>query len=160
MPAAPSAAKIAADNNLDASSVAGSGKRGQVLKGDVLAEANETFVVTLSNASGATIADGTAVGTIVDEEGLLGSVPVRYQGEMVAALTHQSAGDGRRTSSRLEKAYLDCAGKLLDMVSEGTFPNVRDLAMSRSGVCGVSWVAVSVGGGTSSPWRARAMSAP
>jgi 2-oxoglutarate dehydrogenase E2 component (dihydrolipoamide succinyltransferase) len=37
MPAAPSAAKIAADNNLDTSSVAGSGKRGQVLKGDVLA---------------------------------------------------------------------------------------------------------------------------
>ena len=37
MPPAPSAAKIAADNNLDVSSVAGSGKRGQVLKGDVLA---------------------------------------------------------------------------------------------------------------------------
>ena len=37
MPAAPSAAKIAADNNLDTTSVAGSGKRGQVLKGDVLA---------------------------------------------------------------------------------------------------------------------------
>lgn len=37
MPAAPSAAKIAADNNIDTSSVAGSGKRGQVLKGDVLA---------------------------------------------------------------------------------------------------------------------------
>ena len=73
-----------------------------------------------------------AVGTIVDEEGLLGSVPVRYRGDVVGALTHQSAGDGRRTSSRLEKAYLDCAGKLLDMVSEGTFPNVRDLAMSRS----------------------------
>jgi 2-oxoglutarate dehydrogenase E2 component (dihydrolipoamide succinyltransferase) len=37
MPPAPSAAKIAADNNVDVSSVAGSGKRGQVLKGDVLA---------------------------------------------------------------------------------------------------------------------------
>jgi len=37
MPPAPSAAKIAADNNLDVSSVPGSGKRGQVLKGDVLA---------------------------------------------------------------------------------------------------------------------------
>src|SRR6476660_9179910 len=36
MPAAPSAAKIAAENGLDTSSVAGSGKRGQVLKGDVL----------------------------------------------------------------------------------------------------------------------------
>ena len=37
MPAAPAAAKIAADNNIDPSSIAGSGKRGQVLKGDVLA---------------------------------------------------------------------------------------------------------------------------
>ncbi|MFN3889955.1 MAG: 2-oxoglutarate dehydrogenase complex dihydrolipoyllysine-residue succinyltransferase [Beijerinckiaceae bacterium] len=37
MPPAPSAAKVAADNNLDVSTVAGSGKRGQVLKGDVLA---------------------------------------------------------------------------------------------------------------------------
>jgi 2-oxoglutarate dehydrogenase E2 component (dihydrolipoamide succinyltransferase) len=37
MPPAPSAAKVAADNNVDVSAVAGSGKRGQVLKGDVLA---------------------------------------------------------------------------------------------------------------------------
>ena len=88
-----------------------------------------------------------AVGTIVDEEGLLGSVPVRYRGDMVAALTHQSAGDGRRTSSRLEKAYLDCADKLLDMVSEGTFPNVRDLAMSRSSPrVGDGFIRLDVGG--------------
>ncbi len=37
MPAAPSAAKLAADNNVALEGVAGSGKRGQVLKGDVLA---------------------------------------------------------------------------------------------------------------------------
>jgi 2-oxoglutarate dehydrogenase E2 component (dihydrolipoamide succinyltransferase) len=37
MPPAPSAAKIAAEDRIDLSSVAGSGKRGQVLKGDVLA---------------------------------------------------------------------------------------------------------------------------
>jgi len=39
MPPAPSAAKIAADDRIDLASVAGSGKRGQVLKGDVLAAA-------------------------------------------------------------------------------------------------------------------------
>ena len=39
MPPAPSAAKIAAENRIDLSAVAGSGKRGQVLKGDVLAAA-------------------------------------------------------------------------------------------------------------------------
>jgi 2-oxoglutarate dehydrogenase E2 component (dihydrolipoamide succinyltransferase) len=37
MPPAPSAGKIAAENKIDLDSVAGSGKRGQVLKGDVLA---------------------------------------------------------------------------------------------------------------------------
>jgi 2-oxoglutarate dehydrogenase E2 component (dihydrolipoamide succinyltransferase) len=36
MPASPAAAKIAADHGLDPAIVAGSGKRGQVLKGDVL----------------------------------------------------------------------------------------------------------------------------
>ncbi|MDQ0317924.1 2-oxoglutarate dehydrogenase E2 component (dihydrolipoamide succinyltransferase) [Pararhizobium capsulatum DSM 1112] len=37
MPAAPAAAKLLAENNLSASDVDGSGKRGQVLKGDVIA---------------------------------------------------------------------------------------------------------------------------
>jgi 2-oxoglutarate dehydrogenase E2 component (dihydrolipoamide succinyltransferase) len=37
MPAAPAAAKIAAEDKIDLASIAGSGKRGQVLKGDVLA---------------------------------------------------------------------------------------------------------------------------
>ncbi|MEJ6538482.1 MAG: sensor histidine kinase [Mycobacterium sp.] len=73
-----------------------------------------------------------AVGTEVAEEGLLGAVSVRYRGDVVALLTHQTARDARRTSSRLEKAYLDCAGHLRHMLSEGTFPNVSDLAMSRS----------------------------
>ena len=36
MPPAPSAAKMAAENAIDLSAVAGSGKRGQVLKGDVI----------------------------------------------------------------------------------------------------------------------------
>jgi 2-oxoglutarate dehydrogenase E2 component (dihydrolipoamide succinyltransferase) len=39
MPPSPSAAKIAAEDKIDLSSVTGSGKRGQVLKGDVLAAA-------------------------------------------------------------------------------------------------------------------------
>ncbi len=37
MPPAPAAAKMAAEDKIDLASVAGSGKRGQVLKGDVLA---------------------------------------------------------------------------------------------------------------------------
>ncbi len=73
-----------------------------------------------------------AVGSVVAEDDLLGTVPVRHGGEVVALLTRQTAGDGRRTSSRLEKAYLDCAATLLDMVSEGTFPNVVQSTVSRS----------------------------
>ncbi len=38
------------------------------IAGDVLAEGNETFTVNLSNPAGATIADGTAIGTIVDDD--------------------------------------------------------------------------------------------
>ena len=39
------------------------------IKGDVLAESNETFKVNLSGPAGATIADGTAIGTILDDDG-------------------------------------------------------------------------------------------
>ena len=73
-----------------------------------------------------------AVGSVVAQDGLPGAVPVRYRGEVVATLTRQSAGEGRRTSSPLEKAYSDCAAKLLDMVADGAFPNIADSAVSRS----------------------------
>jgi two-component sensor histidine kinase len=59
------------------------------------------------------------------------AVPVRYGNNVVAVLTHQTALAARKASP-LESAYLDCAADLLLMLSEGTFPNVGDLAMSRS----------------------------
>lgn len=48
MPAAPAAAKIAADNNVNLANVSGSGVRGQVLKGDVLAAINNPAPVAAS----------------------------------------------------------------------------------------------------------------
>ena len=39
------------------------------INGDVTAEANETFAVNISNVSGAQLADGAAVGTIVNDDG-------------------------------------------------------------------------------------------
>jgi two-component sensor histidine kinase len=60
------------------------------------------------------------------------AIPVRHDNRVVAALTHQTGLAARRKVSPLERAYLDCAGDLLHMLSEGTFPNVGDLAMSRS----------------------------
>ena len=59
------------------------------------------------------------------------AVPVRYDNHVVAVLTHQTAFAARKASP-LERAYLDCAGDLVHMLSEGTFPNVGDLPISRS----------------------------
>ncbi|WNG89031.1 sensor histidine kinase [Mycobacterium sp. ITM-2016-00317] len=59
------------------------------------------------------------------------AVPVRHGSDVVAVLTHQTSLAPRQVSP-LEAAYVDCAGDLLQMLSEGTFPNVGDLAMSRS----------------------------
>lgn len=61
------------------------------------------------------------------------AVPVRYGDRVVAVLTHQTAEAAAvRKSSPLETAYVDCAADLVHMLSEGTFPNVGDVAMSRS----------------------------
>ncbi len=38
------------------------------IRGDNANEANETFTVELQQATGATIVDGTGVGTIVDDD--------------------------------------------------------------------------------------------
>lgn len=60
------------------------------------------------------------------------AVPVRFRGNVVAVLTHQTAVADRRKASPLERAYLDCARDLLRMLAEGTFPNPGDVPMSRS----------------------------
>ena len=59
------------------------------------------------------------------------AVPVRHGSDVVAVLARHTSLAPRQASP-LETAYVDCAGDLLHMLSEGTFPNVGDLAMSRS----------------------------
>lgn len=104
-----------------------------VLLADAVGTVNqpdEMPLVTSAFASG-TIGRGNGVGQ-EDSGGLkVEAVPVRYRNDVVAVLTHQTAL-ASRNASPLESAYLDCAGDLLLMLSEGTFPNVGDLAMSRS----------------------------
>ena len=51
MPAAPAAAKLLAENNLSAGQVDGSGKRGQVLKGDVIAAVAKGIVASTPAAA-------------------------------------------------------------------------------------------------------------
>lgn len=59
--------------------------------------------------------------------------PVRYGERVVAVLTqHQTAAPADQKSGYLESAYRECAADLVHMLSEGTFPDVRDVAMSRS----------------------------
>jgi two-component system, sensor histidine kinase PdtaS len=95
-----------------------------------LARPGEMPVLTTAFDSGE-IRRGSGAGQ-QDSPGLnVEAVPVRYKNEVVAALTHQTALASRKASP-LEAAYLDCAGDLLHMLSEGTFPNVGDVAMSRS----------------------------
>jgi FG-GAP-like repeat/Calx-beta domain len=53
-----------------------------LVNGDRLAEPNETFVVNLSNATNATIADGHGVGTILDDEPRISMSDVtKYEGK-------------------------------------------------------------------------------
>jgi two-component sensor histidine kinase len=59
--------------------------------------------------------------------------PVRYGEQVVAVLTqHQTSPADNEHWGHLETAYRDCAGELVLMLAEGTFPDVRDVAMSRS----------------------------
>ena len=95
-----------------------------------VAEAEDIPIVAKAFQSGAI---GRA--TVEGEHGAPGlnveAVPVRHGNLVVAVLTHQTSLAPRQASP-LEAAYIDCAGDLLNMLSEGTFPNVGDLAMSRS----------------------------
>ena len=95
-----------------------------------VAEAEDIPIVAKALQSGAI---GRA--TVEGEHGAPGlnveAVPVRHGNLVVAVLTHQTSLAPRQASP-LEAAYIDCAGDLLNMLSEGTFPNVGDLAMSRS----------------------------
>ncbi|MBX7434387.1 sensor histidine kinase [Mycobacterium sp. Y57] len=79
---------------------------------------------------------GVIDGSIVEGQGgaaglRVEAVPVRYHSDVVAVLTHQTSLTPRQASP-LETAYVACAVDLLQMLSEGTWPNVGDLAMSRS----------------------------
>ncbi|MEB3022637.1 sensor histidine kinase [[Mycobacterium] crassicus] len=105
---------------------------------------NTAATVLLSDAVG-TIAGAAQMPLVVAafESGEIGredvagqgnteAVPVRYEGRVVAVLTHQTALTAGREPSRLEAAYQDCAADLLHMLSEGTFPGAGDMAVSHS----------------------------
>jgi two-component system, sensor histidine kinase PdtaS len=99
-----------------------------------VAPADQLPLVTAAFQSGAIGRESdVAQQNSVEVSGLnVEAVPVRYDNRVVAVLTHQTALAARRKSSPLEIAYLDCAADLVTMLSQGTFPNVGDLAMSRS----------------------------
>ncbi|CAA0128375.1 putative sensor histidine kinase pdtaS [Mycolicibacterium vanbaalenii] len=95
-----------------------------------LAEGEDIPIVAAAFQSGA-IGRATVEGRNGSPGLNVEAVPVRQGSDVVAALTHQTSLAPRQASP-LETAYVACAGDLLHMLSEGTFPNVGDLAMSRS----------------------------
>ncbi|MCV7055031.1 sensor histidine kinase [Mycolicibacterium gilvum] len=95
-----------------------------------LAEADDIPIVAAAFRSG-DIGRATVDGEFGSPGLNVEAVPVRHGSDVVAVLTHQTSLAPRQASP-LEAAYVDCAGDLLHMLSEGTFPNVGDLAMSRS----------------------------
>lgn len=50
------------------------------------------------------------------------AVPVRWGGEVIAALSRDTNSSRQRAQSPLEVAYLDCADDLCQMITDGTFP--------------------------------------
>ncbi len=87
----------------------------------------ETFSGGSSEHAGVQERSASSPGQHVDAS------PVRYGGTVVAVLTrHQTALAADHMFSQLETAYRDCAADLVHMLAEGSFPDLRDVAMSRS----------------------------
>ncbi|SPM32503.1 sensor histidine kinase [Mycobacterium rhizamassiliense] len=102
---------------------------GSVVAADVLPLVTQTF------ASGAEQQESTA--GQANSWQLPGSnvaaTPVRYADQVVAVLTrHQTTPAADQNPGHLETAYRECATDLVHMLAQGTFPDVRDVAMSRS----------------------------
>ena len=100
MPPAPSAAKIAAEDKIDLSSVAGSGKRGQVLKGDVLAAA------AAANASAPVVAPAPVQAPA--------PIPAPAPAPAPAARSTTSDDSGREERVRMTKLRQTIARRLKD----------------------------------------------
>lgn len=62
------------------------------VNGDTLVEPDETFLVNLANASGATIADGQGVGTIVNDDVALATLTVQKSGSGSGTVTSDPPG--------------------------------------------------------------------
>lgn len=105
---------------------------------------NTAPTVLLSDVVGRVLpADRLPLVTVAFDSGAIGrgstagehdveAVPIRNADRVVAVLTRQTALAATRKSSRLETAYLDCAQTLMQMVAEGSFPDVGDPGTTRS----------------------------
>ncbi|WGW10677.1 histidine kinase N-terminal domain-containing protein [Saxibacter everestensis] len=72
---------------------------------------------------------GWQAGLPVREE----AVPVVRNGRVIAVLTRHSNLAAARAPSRLELTYMECAGELLRMISQGAFPDVSAPTGARRG---------------------------
>jgi two-component sensor histidine kinase len=98
-----------------------------VLVGDAVGTVVSTDVLPLVAAT----FDSGVIGWAADRQAVE-AVPVGHAGSTVAVLTQQTGRPATGTASPLESAYRRCAHDLMFMLAEGAFPDVGDVAVSRS----------------------------
>lgn len=108
------------------------------INGDSLPEGNETFFVNLSNATGASITDAQAVGTIVNDDGT-GSTSNMY----VSEISHQIRTRGSKTDLRIlvtvrSDSDADGVATLTDAGVSGASVSVQVTGASSASVSGTT----------------------
>jgi two-component sensor histidine kinase/PAS domain-containing protein len=91
-------------------------------------QVGQVFPVTSRPMIGRALVEGRVIrdadpdwstGVPVREE----AIPVRFSGEIIAAVTREANVSTARSPSQLELTYLQSAGELAQMLAEGTFPH-------------------------------------
>ncbi len=91
------------------------------VNGDTVDEPNETFVVNLSNASGATILDGQGVGTIADDDALpLGTTTSSLVSVNLGETDSGNDSSGMLTAGLRHETNTSADGRFVAFVSQAT----------------------------------------
>jgi chitinase len=89
------------------------------IKGDTVAEPNETFTVNVSSVTGATVADGSATGTITNDDAAVMSV-ARFDSRGLVDDIDDRNGEPQLSSTEYATLLLDTTGKLCERTNAAT----------------------------------------
>lgn len=97
------------------------------VRGDTLAENNETFSLVLSNPVGATLSDGTGVGMIIDDEGpMVIPVPSSYSVDDVALVEPAAGGTTKAVFTVVRLGDVSKAGSVVVASADETAYSTSD----------------------------------